>query len=143
MLGTLGFLWRGRLAGGALGVEVSTLGHCIASLVTAACASPLGGRVLAFCIECRFEAGKLGAGNALGLGFGGARFRFCPPSGAVFVATMGDGRIFKASDPWFRKASSTARSSGLSSSVWGTEEVWFCCPMWFWCELVCHGCCGY
>jgi hypothetical protein len=123
VLGTLGFLWRGRLAGGALGVEVSTLGHCIASLVTAACASPLGGRVLAFCIECRFEAGKLGAGNALGLGFGGARFRFCPPSGAVFVATMGDGRIFKASDPWFRKASSTARSSGLSSSVGGMEEV--------------------
>jgi hypothetical protein len=99
VLGALGLRWRGRLAGGAVGVEVSTCAHCNGSLVATMGASLLGGRVPAFCTGIEFALGKLGACATTDLGFGGARFRFWPPSGAVFAGTTGDGTIFIASEP--------------------------------------------
>jgi hypothetical protein len=99
VLGALGLRWRGRLAGGAVDVEVSTFAHCNGSFVTPMGVSLLGGRVPEFCTGIVFVMGKLGAGATTSLGFGGARFRFWPPSGAAFAEMAGDGAIFIASEP--------------------------------------------
>ena len=77
MVGALGLRWRGRFAGGAVGVEVSIRApHCNASFVMPTGASPLGGRTLELCTRFELGVGKLAAGSVLGLGLGGARFRF-------------------------------------------------------------------